>query len=101
MDPEALEPLVAWCNEKNLPLLCDEVFVPFYFGEGKFPRPAAVTKPNLCFTLNGISKLLALPGMKLGWIAVTGRDEKVKWAVDSLELLADTFLSVHDPIQRA
>jgi hypothetical protein len=51
--------------------------------------------------LNGISKLLALPGLKLGWIAITGEEVKIKTALDSLETLADTFLSVHDPIQRA
>jgi alanine-synthesizing transaminase len=99
--PETLESLVSWCNKRDLPILCDEVFAPFYFGEGRFPRPAIITKPELCFTLNGLSKLLALPAMKLGWIAVSGREEKVKRAMDSLETLADTFLSVHDPIQRA
>lgn len=99
--PEILEPLVQWCNGKNLPLICDEVFYPFYFGEEKYPRPAQVTRPDLCFTLNGISKLLALPGLKLGWIAVTGQEEKVHRAMDGLETLADAFLSVHDPIQRA
>ena len=96
-----LEPLVAWCNQQKLPILCDEVFAPFFFGAEGFPRPAAITKPDLCFTLNGISKLLALPGMKLGWIAVSGKEDKVKQAVESLEILADSFLSVHDPIQRA
>jgi aspartate/methionine/tyrosine aminotransferase len=60
-----------------------------------------VTYPDLCFTLNGISKLLALPGLKLGWIAVSGRNERIKDTVDSLEIMADTFLSVHDPIQQA
>jgi aspartate/methionine/tyrosine aminotransferase len=96
---DTLEPLVRWCNQRNIPLICDEVFAPFYFGPGNFPRPASVTKPELCFTLNGLSKWLALPGCKLGWISVTGREPKVQAALDDLEIIADTFLSVHHPIQ--
>lgn len=96
-----LEPLVTWCNEKNLPLICDEVFAPFYFGEHGYPRAAARMQPELCFCLNGISKLLALPGLKLGWMTVTGKKSKTEGILDPLETLADTFLSVHDPVQRA
>lgn len=93
--------LVDWANRKGLPLICDEVFSEFYYGDGKFPRPMAVVKPDLCFTLNGISKMFALPALKLGWIAVTGKESLVAPAVDRLETTADTFLSVHIPIQKA
>jgi alanine-synthesizing transaminase len=97
--------LVDWANRKGLPLICDEVFSEFFFGgkggEGKFPRPMAAAKPDLCFTLNGISKMFALPGLKLGWIAVTGKESLAAPAVDRLETTADTFLSCHIPIQKA
>jgi len=93
--------IAAWANEKHIPLICDEVFSEFYFGEGKFPRPIQVAKPDLCFTLNGISKMFALPSMKLAWIAVTGDALRVEPAVDRLETLADTFLSCHTAIQEA
>lgn len=89
-----------WANEKNIPLICDEVFSEFYFGEGFFPRTISVSKPHLCFTLNGLSKMFALPSMKLSWIAVTGLSEKVIPAVEHLELMADTFLSCHTAIQK-
>jgi aspartate/methionine/tyrosine aminotransferase len=93
--------LVDWANGKGLPLICDEVFSEFFYGEGSFPRPAAVAKPDLCFTLNGISKMFALPALKLGWIAVTGKKALVDPVVDRLETTADTFLSCHIPIQKA
>ncbi len=70
-------------------------------GHESFPRPIQVSKPNLCFTLSGISKMFALPSMKLGWIAVTGEQKQVARAVDSLETTADTFLSCHTAIQEA
>lgn len=97
---DEIRKITEWANRRNIPLLCDEVFSEFYFGEGSYPRPMAVASPKLCFTLNGISKMFALPAMKLGWIAVTGDKSKVDPAVDRLETIADTFLSCHTPIQR-
>ncbi len=67
----------------------------------KYPRAIQISKPNLCFTLNGISKMFALPSMKLGWIVVTGEKDRVEIAVDHLETTADTFLSCHTAIQEA
>ncbi|MBF0493374.1 MAG: pyridoxal phosphate-dependent aminotransferase [Deltaproteobacteria bacterium] len=104
---EQIREIVEWANEKNIALICDEVFSEFYFHPpssdelNHFPRPAQVAKPNLCFTLNGISKMFALPSLKLSWILVTGENKKVEQAVDQLETLADTFLSCHTPIQQA
>jgi len=92
--------VVHWANTRNIPVICDEVFSEFFFGSGKFPR-AMAAKPKLCFTLNGISKMFALPSLKLGWIAVTGEKLFVEPAVDRLETTADTFLSCHIPIQEA
>lgn len=96
-----VQELVVWTNRKEIPLICDEVFSEFYFGKGSYPRPIACAKPRLCFTLNGISKMFALPALKLGWIAVTGEKNLVEPAVDRLETIADTFLSCHTPIQEA
>jgi len=62
---EEIREIADWANQKGIALICDEVFSEFYFGEGKFPRPMAVSMPKLCFTLNGISKMFALPALKL------------------------------------
>ncbi|MBI2981004.1 MAG: pyridoxal phosphate-dependent aminotransferase, partial [Deltaproteobacteria bacterium] len=96
---EELEGMLDWCRERELPLIVDEVFSEFYFGKECFPRPIVESSPNLCFTLNGISKMFALPALKLGWILVTGERSRVDPIVDHLETTADTFLSVHTPIQ--
>lgn len=98
---QEIEEIVAWCRQRQLPLICDEVFSEFYFGEGEYPRPAALSSPELCFTLGGLSKMFAVPGLKLGWIAASGEKSKVARAVDGLETIADTFLSCHIPIQEA
>lgn len=98
---EEISKIIFWANKKDIPLICDEVFSEFYFGTGSFPRPMAVAPPKLCFTLNGISKMFALPGLKLGWMVVSGENQKVLHVVDQLETTADTFLSCHIPIQQA
>jgi aspartate/methionine/tyrosine aminotransferase len=71
------------------------------FWRGKVSRPIALARPDLCFTLNGISKMFALPGLNLSWIAVSGERKRVDAAVDRLETMNDTFLSCHIPIQEA
>lgn len=99
-NPEELRAITALANRHGLALIVDEVFSPFYFGTETSPRAMTVAPPELCFTLNGISKLFALPAWKLGWIAVTGIAARVVPAVERLAQIADTFLSCHDAIQR-
>src|SRR5262249_39730748 len=84
----------------SLPIISDEVFSEFLFGLDHFPRVAATAAP-LVFTLNGFSKMFALPGMKIGWMAVSGDDALVKKSVDALELISDTFLPVNEIAQFA
>lgn len=84
-----------------LPIFADEVFSEFVFDGVPLARPAQTDAP-LVFTLNGFSKLLALPGLKVGWIAVSGgQDALVKNAVLSLETMADTFLAASEVSQVA
>ena len=81
----------------HLPIISDEVFSAFLFEQEHLPRPD--TRAPLVFTLNGISKMLALPGLKLGWIAVSGDPSLVKKSMRALDLMSDTFLPVNEAIQ--
>jgi aspartate/methionine/tyrosine aminotransferase len=76
----------------GLPLICDEVFAPFTYGASAVP-PLGALHPELpVFTLNGISKLFALPDMKLGWAAL---NPAARPFALRLELLNDTFLGAN------
>ena len=55
----------------------------------------------LTFVLSGISKILGVPQMKLSWIAINGPQATVQVAIDRLEIIADTYLSVNTPVQNA
>jgi alanine-synthesizing transaminase len=84
----------------RLAVVADEVFSEFLFGLDELPRPAQTEAP-LVFTLNGFSKMLALPGMKLGWIGVSGEAALVQKAMRTLEMMSDTFLPVNELVQFA
>ena len=51
------------------------------------------------FVVSGMSKIAGLPQMKAAWIAVTGPEREQ--ALERLEVIADTFLSMNAPVQWA
>jgi hypothetical protein len=84
-------------------VISDEVFLDFPvedIGE-KAGVAAAASDGPLAFSLGGLSKSCALPQMKLAWIAVGGERAAVNEALERLDLIADTYLSVATPVQRA
>jgi alanine-synthesizing transaminase len=88
------------CLEHGLALIVDEVFLDYALDNT--PHPSFATNPNaLTFTLSGISKISALPQMKLAWIALSGPTELASQTMQRLEVIADTYLSVSAPVQLA
>jgi alanine-synthesizing transaminase len=89
-----------FCREYDLALIVDEVFLD-YPHDGA-PRPSFVSNIEaLTFTLSGVSKISALPQMKLAWVATSGPEKTVAEAGARLEIIADTFLSMNTPVQLA
>jgi len=99
-----LQELAAIAGRNDIPIISDEVFNEFLFerdgGNGALPRPAFTDAP-LVFTLNGFSKMFGLPGMKIGWIGVSGDEHLVHRSMSALELISDTFLPVNETAQFA
>jgi alanine-synthesizing transaminase len=95
-----LAPLNAFCREYNLPLIVDEVFLD-YAHDGADRPTFAANRDALTFTLSGLSKVSGLPQMKLAWIICSGPEDQVAAAMDRLEIIADTFLSMSAPVQLA
>ena len=87
-------------SKHNLPIIADEVFAEFLFDDDELPRPMHSSAP-LVFTLNGLSKSLALPGIKFGWMLVTGDKKLVRRFISALEMISDTFLPVNEITQFA
>jgi alanine-synthesizing transaminase len=99
--------LNAFCRDYNLALIVDEVFLDYAHDDHSPERPSRksfVTNTGaLTFTLSGVSKISALPQMKLAWLATSGpeKDEMVAQAGARLEIIADTYLSLNAPVQLA
>ncbi len=83
----------------GLPLIVDEVFAD-YARDGAFDRSLAGRQDGLNFVLSGLSKVCGRPGLKLSWIIVQGPPDDRDKALLRLEHIADTYLSVNDPVQQ-
>ena len=92
----------------GLPIVSDEVFATYPLQptaasgapEGRVASVLTASR-GLVFALSGLSKLAALPQMKLGWVGVSGEASLVRLAMARLELVLDAYLSVATPVQHA
>jgi alanine-synthesizing transaminase len=94
--------LLALCAEQGLAVISDEVFADYAFApDPRRVASLAVDGPALAFSLGGLSKSCGLPQLKLAWIAVSGPGKGRARAMERLEVVADTYLSVSTPVQHA
>jgi alanine-synthesizing transaminase len=94
------EMLNQFCHQHGLSLVVDEVFLD-YARDGVLRPSFAANRETLTFTLSGLSKISGLPQMKFAWVVTSGPEEKMNSALDRLEVIADTYLSMSAPIQLA
>jgi alanine-synthesizing transaminase len=93
LKPAEVEALVKLAREHDLAIISDEVFSDYALDAGGV-RSLVGVEGAVTFCLNGLSKLIGLPQMKLGWIIANDRA-----SLERLELIADTYLSVGTPVQ--
>jgi alanine-synthesizing transaminase len=93
-----LDRLDAFAAQRGIAIISDEVFSDYSF----VPNPVttlAGERRALTFSMSGLSKVAGLPQLKLGWIVASGPAHQR--AMEALELIADTYLSVATPVQVA
>jgi aspartate/methionine/tyrosine aminotransferase len=116
--------LNSFCREHSLAVIVDEVFLDYGLNRSGAQAPAqaenkrsadraapgdgdgrhgsfAGNQEVLTFTLSGLSKVAALPQMKVAWVVTSGPRELRAAALGRLEVIADTYLSMNAPIQWA
>jgi aspartate/methionine/tyrosine aminotransferase len=119
-----IEMLNSFCREHGLAVIADEVFLDYRIGDfQESPGQGANARPLhapggddklasssssfvanlevLTFTLSGLSKIAALPQMKVAWVVTTGPQRVIAEAMGRLEVIADTYLSMNAPLQWA
>ena len=88
------------CRERGLALVVDEVFLDYGLTDER-RESFAINDDALTFTLSGLSKVAALPQMKVAWLITSGPEPAKKIALERLEIIADTYLSSNAPTQWA
>lgn len=96
-----LDWLTRLCAGSGIAIIADEVFADYPLMPRSDGRRLAGDTRALTFSLGGLSKSAGLPQLKLGWIMVSGPDELARDAIDRLEVICDTYLSVSTPVQVA
>ena len=98
-----LQALSSLCAQRRIALISDEVFSDYALGSPDAERVATLVGVEEClaFSMSGLSKVAGLPQMKLGWIVASGPPKLRAEALEKLEWIADTYLSVGAPVARA
>src|SRR5580658_5010549 len=103
--PREAAQLAQICAAWEMAIIADEVFLDYPDTAKRSGAGARATFAfsgvALTFTLSGLSKICALPQMKLAWIVTSGPEPLVRTAVERLDVIADTYLSPSTPIQLA
>jgi aspartate/methionine/tyrosine aminotransferase len=93
-----LQGLARLCRENDLSLIFDEVFLDYGLRRAEMSYAAGIEGVPV-FVVSGLSKIAGLPQMKAAWIVATGPEAGP--ALERLEVIADTFLSMNAPVQLA
>ena len=94
--------VVSFCEQHNLILVVDEVFGDYGFSDDvrRSWTFLADSKPKCpIFWLNGLSKAVGSPQLKLGWMVFYAPEEQFEPIRAALEFVEDAYLSVSAPAQ--
>ena len=90
--------LIELSRDTRIPLIVDEVFLDYPLRAEASLTSFAACDEALTFSLSGLSsKAAGMPQLKLAWIVVNGPQTETQSAIERLELITDTFLSVSTP----
>ena len=93
--------LAELCAKRGMAIISDEVFADYPLRPAPDASSFCGETRALTFALGGLSKSAGLPQVKLGWLIVNGPPPLVSQAIDRLELICDTYLSVSTGAQIA
>jgi alanine-synthesizing transaminase len=95
-----VDELLQRCARGGVALILDEVFADYPLTDRMIDPAVQISGSRaLTFRLGGLSKSAGLPQVKLGWLAADGPPDLLAEAMDRLELICDTYLSVSTPVQ--
>ena len=93
--------LASLAADRGIAIIADEVFADYPLRPARDASSFLGESRALTFVLGGLSKSAGLPQLKLGWMVVSGPSELAAQAIQRLEVICDTYLSVSTPVQIA
>ncbi len=98
--PSEREAIISLCREHDVAIIADEVFYDYDLEPFDGNARLAGETGALTFALDGFSKMLAAPHVKVGWIQVSGPAEEVAEAKRRLDVIADDYLPMSEIVAK-
>jgi alanine-synthesizing transaminase len=89
---ETLEKIIKIAKEKNLVVLADEIYDEIIYEKEKHFPIASLSNDLLFLTFGGLSKNYYFPGIRSGWLLVSGNKKIAKDYIEGLNILSNMRL---------
>ncbi|HEX3073744.1 MAG TPA: aminotransferase class I/II-fold pyridoxal phosphate-dependent enzyme, partial [Ignavibacteriales bacterium] len=98
---ETLNEIVKLALEHNLVIFADEIYDKLLFDGKKHISIASLNKDVPVITFGGLSKNYLVPGFRIGWGVISGRQSQLKNYIEAINKLLRARLSANHPEQYA
>lgn len=98
---ETLNEIVKLALEHNLVIFADEIYDKLLFDGKKHISIASLNKDVPVITFGGLSKNYLVPGFRIGWGVISGRQNQLKNYIEAINKLLRARLSANHPEQYA
>jgi alanine-synthesizing transaminase len=96
---ENLKAIIDLALENDLVVFADEIYDKLLFDGKKHVSIASLNRDVSCVTFGGLSKNYMVPGFRIGWGIVSGRQEILSGYVEAINRLLRARLSANHPEQ--
>ena len=96
---EILQQIIDLALEHNLVIFADEIYDKLLFDGKQHISIASMNKDVSCITFGGLSKNYMVPGFRIGWGIVSGKQEILKNYIEAINKILRARLSANHPEQ--
>jgi alanine-synthesizing transaminase len=96
---ENLQAIIDLALEYDLVIFSDEIYDKLLFDGKKHTSIASMNKDVSCVTFSGLSKNYMVPGFRIGWGIVSGRQEILSDYIEAINKILRARLSANHPEQ--
>jgi alanine-synthesizing transaminase len=86
---EVLIKIVEMAEKNQLIIYADEIYDQILYDDAKHSAMASLSKDVFFVTFNGLSKSHRIPGLRAGWMVVSGRKAHAKDHIEGLDMLSN------------